>query len=66
MDCWNSACFVRAVSGFLRAGVYGGLYAADAELFLAKYGTDGVTVLSLFPTGVGVLVSAPISGNCVT
>ncbi|XP_038056130.1 monocarboxylate transporter 9-like [Patiria miniata] len=54
---------IAIASGFLRAGAYGVLYAAGAELFLEMYGTSTVMVLTLVPPGFGVLISAPLSGT---
>ncbi|XP_038075529.1 monocarboxylate transporter 13-like [Patiria miniata] len=52
---------LTVVSGVLRSG-YTAQFTAAAELFHEQYGTNGVMVMTLVPTGIGVLISAPLAG----
>ncbi|XP_038056500.1 monocarboxylate transporter 13-like [Patiria miniata] len=53
---------LAVVSGVLRSGVYAAQFTAAAELFHGQYGTNGVMVITLVPSGIGVLISAPLAG----
>ncbi|XP_038056490.1 monocarboxylate transporter 14-like isoform X1 [Patiria miniata] len=53
---------LAVVSGVLRSGVFATQFTAPAELFHEQYGTNGVMVMTLVPSGIGVLISAPLAG----
>ncbi|XP_022101790.1 monocarboxylate transporter 13-like [Acanthaster planci] len=49
-------------SGFIRACLYGPLLTACAQLFQETFGADTIMTLGFVPPGVGILMSAPLSG----
>ncbi|XP_022101712.1 monocarboxylate transporter 10-like [Acanthaster planci] len=50
-------------SGVMRAGAYGPTFTACAQVFHKTFGVDTTMVLSIAPSGIGILISAPLSGK---
>ncbi|XP_022101709.1 monocarboxylate transporter 13-like [Acanthaster planci] len=62
VETLTSVVIVAVLSGVLRSGLYGATIAAGEQLFYQTFGANTVMVLSFVPSGVGTLISAPLSG----
>ncbi|XP_071800098.1 monocarboxylate transporter 13-like [Asterias amurensis] len=54
---------LAVASGLIRSVLYGSSNAITADLFADKYSSNGVTILGMFPFGLGMLLGTPLSGG---
>ncbi|XP_071796189.1 monocarboxylate transporter 13-like isoform X2 [Asterias amurensis] len=51
------------VGGLIRSVLYGAVMGITADIFADTYSNNGVTILALFPFGIGILIGGPLAGG---
>ncbi|XP_033638629.1 monocarboxylate transporter 9-like [Asterias rubens] len=51
------------VGGLIRSVLYGAAMGISADIFADTYSNNGVTILALFPIGIGILIGGPLAGG---